>query len=85
MIEIIQEWDEQAQQFFLFMTLVVIGLVAMYAMRNFRIIVCGYPPLRLERIDCNHDDNLTGVCIKSGSNCTTSDQCNNAIECRSKE
>ena len=84
MVEIIQTWDEVAQQLFLWASLLAAFFAAWIAIRNIRIVLRGYPPVSPEdvahRAECENDESLAGYCIKRGGNCKTKDECQAIID-----
>jgi hypothetical protein len=95
-VEVFRGWSEQSQLALVLGTLVVVAVFAYLTVRVvLRSLVCifrGYPsqqsghakslnnPDLIDAIDCNHEDNLSGVCLMERGNCRTQFECNKTIE-----
>ena len=83
LIEMIKTWNENNQTFFFSLVFILstalIILILGSLLKTVRILFRGYPPP--EQPPCDHDENLTGVCLKKGG-CKTQEECNKEMEKR---
>ncbi len=91
-IEIVQKWDTQTQATVfvasLSSLLLAVVLICALTLRAVRLVLRGYPPVTQKPPappytpspqDCQHDENLTGKCLKAGG-CGTSYECVATVE-----
>ena len=83
MLEIVKAWEQHHQVTFAVVTVVTAGVVCLFVgcslSYTLRVIFRGYQPQVPDRPECNHDDNLTGQCLKPAGCCKTRDECDNLV------
>lgn len=79
MWEVVSNWDVSTQVWTLVAAMFFTTVIAVKLLDTIKIILRGYPSECEEAQDCDHDDNITGGCLKIGG-CKTTQECNATIE-----
>lgn len=92
LFEMMRAWDPETQAWFLIGAITIVGALAVffncYVWHTVQIIIRGYPSDKKaeqqiaaeDSTNCEHEDNLTGKCLKSKPGCLTKSECDEAIE-----
>ncbi len=87
-IDAFKAWDSQTQLIFCLASLGMVCLTVWRVIALFTktvvLMINGYPPTKPEKQECEHDENLTRLCLKPAG-CKTVEECQECISNNGKK